>query len=104
MSTYDRGGQAARTALSWNRTSLGLWANGGLLLIRRPPSTHAPLDLILAVLEFGLALAVGLVARRRVRALRRDPLTQPVAARRQLLALGWTVAGISLATGIGLAL
>nr|WP_163797694.1 DUF202 domain-containing protein [Mycolicibacterium sediminis] len=80
----DRPGlQPERTALSWERTSLGFLAIGALVLLR-----HAELALpgrfVVAALAFALALAVIVVGRRR-------------AARRRIavLCVGWATVALA---------
>lgn len=86
----DTGLAAERTVLSWTRTSLGVLANGALLLFR---DLHGDLGR-LGFVAVGLALAVALytftVAFRRQRTLARRPLPSPITPRWEvyLLAAG----------------
>jgi uncharacterized membrane protein YidH (DUF202 family) len=90
--------QAERTALSWSRTSLGFLSNGVLLLLRDAPHHTAPIRLVPAALFMVLAVAVHLVARYRRRVLARRPLRRPLAARRPVLSIGWSMAALVVIT------
>lgn len=98
----DAGVQAERTALSWTRTSLGFLANGVLLVARR---THpSAIELTLAGTSVVVAAAAIVVARRRSRALSRQPLPSPLAAPRAIAAAGGAVLALCLAASVSLLL
>lgn len=96
--------QVERTALSWSRTSLGFLSNGVLLLLRDAPHHATPLRLVPAAIFLLLAVAVHLVARRRRRELARRPLRRPLAARRPVLTIGWSMAVLVVVTAVVLIL
>ncbi|MEO3761141.1 DUF202 domain-containing protein [Mycobacterium sp. B14F4] len=77
----DTGLAAERTVLAWTRTSLGVLANGALLLFR---DLHGHFGL-LGLAAVGLALAVALytfvVGIRRQRTLASRPLPSPITPR-----------------------
>jgi uncharacterized membrane protein YidH (DUF202 family) len=85
---YDRGLQAERTALAWTRTSLGLLANGVILLVRDFPESGGPVRMSVAGLAAAIALAVYLVGVRRQRTLCRRPLPQRITPRREVHLVG----------------
>ncbi len=91
------GSAKQRTVLSWLRTALSLLANGGLLLLR--DRVHGGTRLPLAALALLLAAGTVLVGRRRTRTFARTPLPSPVAATREVYALGAGVAVLASAVG-----
>lgn len=96
--------QSERTSLSWTRTSLGLLANGVLLVIRDLHTDRLWANEALAIASAVLAAAVVMVGWSRQRALSRRPLPSRLAARRAVPALGWSVALLCLLTGVVLGL
>ena len=94
----DAGLAAERTALAWQRTSLALAVNGGLLLVRSPLGGTA--GAAVAGAAFLLAGWVAVLASRRRRSLERDagraavsgPVVTALAAAVACLALGAAVA------------
>ncbi|WFU91400.1 DUF202 domain-containing protein (plasmid) [Rhizobium sp. CC1099] len=68
------GSQAARTDLSWLRTSLAIFANGGLLLLRRDLQAPTNLQIIGAVGAFMLGILTLIVYSRRDALLTMYPL------------------------------
>jgi len=96
--------QPERTALAWSRTSLGLLANGVLLILGRFRASRPGVVDGLAAVALLLALAVGLAARRRSRELRRQPAPVPLAVPLRVAGLGVAVAAFCLLTGVALLL
>lgn len=95
--------QAERTALSWERSAIGLLAAGALLLLRhREPMTIGRAATAAAALL--LALAMTWFARRRARALRKPRRmgTRPVVPDGwcEIRIVGWSVAGLAAATAL----
>ena len=92
---------AARTTLSWTRTSFAFLANGALLTVR---NLHGPLrvtQVIPAILAAAVALGTYLIARQRQRTLQLDPLPARITPRRQVYLLGIAVLVLIVATMIG---
>jgi uncharacterized membrane protein YidH (DUF202 family) len=85
----DPGGSpAARTALSWTRTSFAVLANGALLMIRNlHGSTHLA-GLIPAGMAAVVAACTYVIALQRQRTLRHHPLPTRIAPRRQVYLIG----------------
>lgn len=55
----DRPGlQAERTVMAWDRTALGVLANGALLLLRNQPTRHEQLLPAVGALALGIACAI----------------------------------------------
>jgi uncharacterized membrane protein YidH (DUF202 family) len=80
-SREPEGLQAERTALAWTRTSLGVLANGALLMVRHFHGHPGPLRLAAAGLAIALALATYVVGIRRQRTLSHRPLPQRITPR-----------------------
>jgi putative membrane protein len=100
----DRPGlQAERTGLSWERTATGLLASGALLLFRHDePMTLGRAGLAAAALL--LALLAAWLGRRRARVVEL-PCASPGGstvpdARREVLVIGFAVAGLALGTAL----
>lgn len=86
--------QAERTLLAWERTALGLLANGALLLLRGTDTTR-PAVLIPAAAALVLALVAAMIGLRRRHTIARSPAgTVPVPSAAVLsLGAGVTVVG-----------
>lgn len=87
--------QAERTLLAWERTSLGLLANGALLMLRGTDSTRLAV-LVPAGAALVLALATAAIGLRRRQAINRgttSALREPV-FEALFLGVGVTVVGI----------
>lgn len=93
--TGQRGRQPERTALSWQRTTLGLLANGGLFALRSIVTSHpqAP-SLALAIALFVLALVVALLGWRRERLLARPHRPAQLRPAREVAIIGWLVVAV----------
>ena len=98
----DDGLQPERTALSWSRTSLGVLANGALLLLRDVVSYTGPLRLLPAGLAAVIAVATYLVGRQRQRLLTRRPLPDRLAPRCQIRLIGGSVLVLIVVTALAL--
>jgi uncharacterized membrane protein YidH (DUF202 family) len=97
--------QAERTRLAWQRTTLGLLTNGGLLLLRE---TSQPVPLLpslgLATASLLLAALSTLIGWRRARLLARHPRPAQAAPTREVLLLGLAVVLVCLGGVLVLAL
>jgi uncharacterized membrane protein YidH (DUF202 family) len=89
----DAGLAAERTALAWQRTSLALAVNGGLLLVRSP--LGGATGAVVAGAAFVLAGCVAVFASRRRRSLERDAGRAAVPGA-VVTALAAAVAGLAL--------
>ncbi len=87
--------QAERTLLAWERTSLGLLANGALLLLRDTGFTRSPalLPAATALTLALLAAAIGLRRRRRIAHSAGDTVPEP-SIEVLLLVSGVTILGV----------
>jgi uncharacterized membrane protein YidH (DUF202 family) len=103
--TNQSGLQPERTVLAWQRTTLGLLANGGLFVLREAdaPLARVPSLLLSAGL---LALAVGMafVGRRRERVLSRPAVPPGLAPAREVTLIGWLVVAVCAGAVVVLAL
>lgn len=89
----QRGLQPERTALAWQRTTLGLLANGGLFALRSIVSSRPrPASLALAGALFVLALVVAVIGWRRERVLARATIPARLRPAAEVAILGWSVA------------
>lgn len=91
MIRRDPGLQAERTSLAWTRTSLGVLANGALLLLREFDSDTGAFGLVAAGLAAALALFIYLLGVRRQRTLARQPLPSRIAPRHEIYLAGTAV-------------
>ena len=87
--------QPERTALAWQRTTLGLLANGGLFALRSigAPSPVVP-SLALATALLALAFVVAVLGWRRERVLARSVLPAGLRASREVAVIGWLVVAV----------
>ncbi|MDQ1633079.1 MAG: hypothetical protein QOC80_3051, partial [Frankiaceae bacterium] len=97
--------QPERTALAWQRTTLGLLANGGLFALRSAgdvarSALGVALVLALLVLSF-VAAALGW---RRERALGRRRVPRHVRPLLEVQLLGWSVVAVCATAAVVLAL
>jgi putative membrane protein len=93
--------QAERTALSWERSAIGLLASSAILLFRQtgPLAVGRTLLAAAAVLLAVLVLGLGRRRRRRTRTIRGTAGENIVPdARIEVLLIGWAVAGFAAAT------
>lgn len=100
----DDGLQPERTALSWSRTSLGVFGNGALLLLRDLHHYTGPLRLLPAGLAAVIAVATYLVGRKRQRLLVQRPLPDQLAALWQIRSIGGSVLVLIVVTALALPL
>ena len=96
--------QAERTTLAWTRTSLGVLANGALLMVRHLQGHPAPLRLAAAGLAVALALGTYLIGVRRQRTLRQRPLPRRITPRAQVHALAVSLVVLIVVSVVALAL
>jgi uncharacterized membrane protein YidH (DUF202 family) len=94
--------QAERTALAWTRTSLGVLANGVLLIVKQPHHYDGPLRPIAAGLAGIIAVVIYLVGLRRQRTLARRPLSSRVTARADVQVVGIAVLVLITVAAVGL--
>ena len=80
--------QADRTALAWTRTSLGVLANGALLLLKDAHREANALRFAAAAFAALLALSTYLIAARRQRMLAKHPLPKRISPRREVYLVG----------------
>jgi uncharacterized membrane protein YidH (DUF202 family) len=80
--------QAERTALAWTRTSLGVLANGALLLLKDAHRDANALRFVAAAFAALLALSTYLIAARRQRTLAKRPLPKRISPRREVYLVG----------------
>lgn len=95
---HDDGLQAERTALAWTRTSLGVLANGALLMLRAFHGYNGSFRLLAVGLAVTIALSAYLIGIRRQRMLGRRPLPQRITPSREVHLLGISVLVLILAS------
>jgi uncharacterized membrane protein YidH (DUF202 family) len=93
--TGQRGLQPERTALAWQRTTLGLLANGGLFALRSVggPAPLGP-SLFLAVALLALAFVGAVLGWRRERVLARPVVPRDLRPSAEVSILGWLVVAV----------
>ncbi len=100
-----RGLQPERTALAWQRTTLGLLANGGLFALRSEASgRRSPGDYAVVTGLVLLAAVAAVVGRRREQLLSRPARPPRLIPRREVLVLGWALVVVCAATTAALLL
>jgi uncharacterized membrane protein YidH (DUF202 family) len=99
--TGEPGLQPERTALAWQRTTLGLLANGGLFALRSARSAPA-IVLVLALLV--LSFVASILGWRRERALSRRRIPRRVQPVFEVQVLGWSVVAVCAGAAVVLAL
>jgi uncharacterized membrane protein YidH (DUF202 family) len=80
--------QAERTRLAWTRTSLGVLANGALLLLKDVHRVAYELRFVAVAFAALLTLSTYLVAARRQRMLAKRPLPTQISPRREVYLVG----------------
>ncbi len=98
-SPSDPGLQAERTGLAWSRTSLAVAANAALLAIRELEHAGPSLALVPALMALLVSVATAAYGVHRTRVLRHAPLPRPLAPRRAILLLGWSVVALAVVSG-----
>ena len=93
--------QAERTTLAWTRTSLGVLANGLLLLLKDPHRDS--LRMVAAGFAALLALSTYLIAARRQRTLAKRPLPRHISPRREVHLVGASIAVLILISVLSVA-
>jgi uncharacterized membrane protein YidH (DUF202 family) len=103
--TRGAGLQPERTSLAWQRTTLGLLLNAGLLLLREAgqPSNVVP-KLALGVAAFVLAGLCAFLGWRRDQLLRRDRRPSDLVPTREVWVLGGAITAFAIACVVVLAL
>ena len=91
---------AERTALAWTRTSFAFLANGALLMIRNLHGPIGPTAFIPAFLAAAVALSTYVIALRRQRTLRQQPLPPQITPRRQVHFIGTAVLVLIVVTTV----
>ena len=100
-----RGLQPERTALAWQRTTLGLLANGGLFALRSEASGRRSVgDYVVITGLVLLAVAAGVAGQQRERLLAQPVRPPRLSPRREVLVVGWALAGVCAATTVVLLL
>ena len=94
------GTQAERTTLAWTRTSLGVLANGLLLLLKGPLRDASSLRLVAAGFAGLLALSTYLIAARRQRTLAKRPLPSRISPRRDVYLVGSSIVALILVAAL----
>ncbi|MDQ1633792.1 MAG: hypothetical protein QOJ32_601 [Frankiaceae bacterium] len=88
-----RGLQPERTALAWQRTTLGLLGNGGLFALRSEElGRRSTGDYIVVTALVVLAIATAIAGRRRERLLSQLVKPPQLVPRREVTVLGWALA------------
>jgi uncharacterized membrane protein YidH (DUF202 family) len=103
--TGSQGLQPERTALAWQRTTLGLLANGGLFALRSAGDVARSVPgvvLVLAMLV--LSFIASFLGWRRERALSRRHVPQRVRPLLEVQLLGWSVVAVCAGAAVVLAL
>jgi uncharacterized membrane protein YidH (DUF202 family) len=103
--TRRAGRQAERTTLAWQRTALGLLANGGLFVLR---DAGAPLPTIGSMLLAGtllvLAAVVAGIGRRREQVLSRPTVPSGLPPSTEVTIIGCLMVAVSVGAVVLLAL
>jgi uncharacterized membrane protein YidH (DUF202 family) len=98
----DGGLQAERTALAWTRTSLGVLANGALLMLKGFHGYTGWVRIVAVALALTLALSTYLIGTRRQRTLGCHPLPQRITPRREVYLLGTSVLVLVVISAVAL--
>ena len=83
--------QAERTTLAWTRTSLGVLANGALLLIKDAHRDASAFRFVAAGFAAVLALSTYLLGVRRQRLLAKRPLPEGISPRQEVYLVGASI-------------
>ena len=95
--------QPERTALAWQRTTLGLLANGGLFALRSAAGVRTASAIVLVAALLVLSFGASILGWRRERTLSRPPVRQ-VRPLVEVRLLGWSVVAVCAAASVVLAL
>jgi len=77
--------------MAWSRTSFAFLASGAVLIFKHLPDAVGPEAAVPATLAGAVALITWVIAIRRQRTLRQDPLPTPLAPSRQVYFIGLAV-------------
>ena len=91
---------AERTAMAWSRTSFAFLGSGAVLMFKHLPDAVGPKAAVPAALSGAVALATWVIAIRRQRTLRQDPLPVPLAPRRQVYFIGIAVLVLTVVVSV----
>ena len=98
----DTGLAAERTVLAWTRTSLGVLANGALLLFRDLHGALGRLGLVAVGLALTVAAYTFVVGMRRQRTLARRPLPSPITPRWEVYVVAAAVVALIVVSVVSL--
>ena len=91
---------AERTTLAWTRMSFAFLGNGALLALKDLRGAAGPAALIPCVLAVTVATGTYLIALRRQRTLRQNPLPTRISPRRQVYTVGIAVLLLIVVTAV----
>jgi uncharacterized membrane protein YidH (DUF202 family) len=100
-----RGLQPERTALAWQRTTLGLLGNGGLFALRSEVvGRRSAADYVVVAALLALAVASAIAGRRRELLLASATLPSRLSPHREVALIGWSMAVVCAGVAVVLAL
>jgi uncharacterized membrane protein YidH (DUF202 family) len=102
--TGEPGLQPERTALAWQRTTMGLLANGGLFALRSAGVARSVPGILLVLALLVLSFVASVLGWRRERALSRRRVPQQVRPLLEVRLLGWAVVAVCAGAAVVLAL
>jgi uncharacterized membrane protein YidH (DUF202 family) len=102
--TGNPGLQPERTALAWQRTTLGLLANGGLFALRSAGEVRSAAGVLLVLALLALSFLASVLGFRRERVLGRRRAPHRVRPQLEVQLLGWSIVAVCAAAAVVLAL